>query len=35
MFGGEIVGHQALGFPPIWSKIQIRMFKDGRTEAQV
>jgi hypothetical protein len=32
---GELVGHQVLGFPPIWSKIQIRMYRDGRTEAQL
>ncbi|MBV9785330.1 MAG: hypothetical protein JO264_16080 [Acidisphaera sp.] len=35
LFTGEIVGHQALGFPPIWSKIQMRIYKDGRTEAQL
>lgn len=34
-FGGEVVGHQAVGFPPIWSKIQIRIYRDGRTEAQL
>lgn len=34
-FGGEIVGHRVLGFPPIWSKIQIRIYDDGRMEAQL
>lgn len=29
---GEIVAHQASGFPPIWSKLQIRIYNDGRTE---
>jgi hypothetical protein len=33
--GGEIGLRQALGFPPIWSKIQIRIYRDGRTEAQL
>jgi outer membrane lipoprotein SlyB len=32
---GEIGSHQLVGFPPIWSKIQIRIFKDGRQEAQM
>jgi hypothetical protein len=34
-FAGEIVLHQALGFPPIWSKIQMRIYRDGRMEAQL
>jgi hypothetical protein len=34
-FSGEMVGHHFLGFPPIWSKIQIRIYRDGRTEAQL
>lgn len=34
-FGGEILAHQVIGFPPIWSKIQIRIYDDGRLEAQV
>jgi len=34
-FSGELIGHQALSFPPIWSKIQIRMYRDGRVEAQL
>lgn len=33
--GGEVVVCQALGFPPIWAKIQIRIYRDGRTEAQL
>jgi hypothetical protein len=34
-FAGETVGHQVLGFPPIWSKIQMRIYRDGRMEAQL
>jgi hypothetical protein len=34
-FAGDAVAHQAVGFPPIWSKIQIRMYTDGRVEAQL
>jgi outer membrane lipoprotein SlyB len=33
--GGEIIGHRVIGFPPIWAKIQIRIYRDGRTEAQL
>jgi hypothetical protein len=32
---GEIIGHRVIGFPPIWAKIQIRIYRDGRTEAQL
>ena len=32
---GEVALHQALGFPPIWSKIQMRIYRDGRMEAQL
>jgi len=32
---GREVAHRAQGFPPIWSKIQIRIYYDGRTEAQL
>jgi hypothetical protein len=32
---GREVAHRAKGFPPIWSKIQIRIYYDGRMEAQL
>jgi hypothetical protein len=32
---GEVVGHRVIGFPPIWSKIQIRIYRNGRVEAQL
>lgn len=32
---GEAIAHQAIGFPPIWTKIQITLFKDGRVEAKL
>jgi hypothetical protein len=32
---GEPVAHQVSGFPPIWTKIQIRIFRDGRAQAQL
>jgi hypothetical protein len=32
---GELVARQLIAFPPIWSKIQIRIYKDGRKEAQL
>ncbi len=32
---GEVVGHRVIGFPPIWSKIQIRIYRTGRAEAQL
>ena len=35
MFVGEVGLRQFVAFPPIWSKIQIRVYKDGRTEAQL
>lgn len=28
-------GRELIAFPPIWSKIQIRIYKDGRTEGQL
>jgi hypothetical protein len=34
-FSGEVVTRQGVAFPPIWSKIQIRIYKDGRTEGQL
>ena len=35
IFTGEIGLRQFVAFPPIWSKVQIRVYKDGRTEAQL
>jgi hypothetical protein len=32
---GEAVGHTQIGFPPIWSKLQIRIFRDGRMQAEL
>lgn len=34
-FTGETVAHQVTGFPPIWSKLQIRIFVDGTAEVQL
>jgi hypothetical protein len=34
-FVAEVGVRQVVAFPPIWSKIQIRIYKDGRTEAQL
>jgi len=34
-FVGEVGLRRFVAFPPIWSKIQIRIYKDGRTEAQL
>ncbi len=33
LFAGEALMHQAMGFPPIWTKVQIRIFNDGRVDA--
>lgn len=35
LFAGEAVAHQAIGFPPIWTKLQIRIGNDGNVEAQL
>jgi hypothetical protein len=35
MFAGEGVAHQAIGFPPIWTKVQIRMGHDGSVKAEL
>lgn len=35
LFAGEAVAHQAVGFPPIWTKIQIRLRNDGGVEAEL
>jgi hypothetical protein len=32
---GETVSHNWKGFPPIWSKIQIRIYRNGAIEAQL
>lgn len=32
---GEAVSHNWKGFPPIWSKIQIRIYRNGKIEAQL
>lgn len=33
LFAGEAIAHQAIGFPPIWTKVQIRIKSDGQVEA--
>ena len=35
LFAGEAVAHQTIGFPPIWTKIQIRLRIDGSVEAKL
>lgn len=35
LFAGEAVAHQAIGFPPIWTKLQIRIGNDGLVQAQL
>ena len=35
LFTGEGVAHQAIGFPPIWTKIQIRIRGDGTVKAEL
>jgi hypothetical protein len=35
LFAGEAVAHQVTGFPPIWTKIQIRLGFDGSVEAEL
>lgn len=35
LFAGEGVAHQAIGFPPIWTKMQIRIHSDGTVEAEL
>ncbi len=32
---GDTIAHQITGFPPIWTKIQIRIFRDGRAQGQI
>jgi outer membrane lipoprotein SlyB len=32
---GEVVAHQVMNFPPIWSKLKIVMFNDGKSSASV
>lgn len=32
---GDTVAHQVSAFPPIWTKIQIHVFRDGRAQAQL
>jgi hypothetical protein len=32
---GEAVAHAITGFPPIWSELEITIWKDGRTESKV
>lgn len=34
-FAGEAVGHQAMGFPPIWTKLQIRVHGNGDFDAEM
>lgn len=33
LFAGEGVAHQAMGFPPIWTKLQIRILNNGGSKA--
>lgn len=35
LFAGEAVAHQAIGFPPIWTQLQIRIGRDGAVQAQL
>ena len=35
LFAGEAVAHQAIGFPPIWTKVQIRIRTDGSVKAEL
>ena len=35
LFTGEAVAHQAIGFPPIWTKLQIRIGFDGSVVAEL
>lgn len=32
---GNVASHQIIGFPPIWSKLQIKMYRNGKVQAML